>query len=419
LNLVSDPSRLDLPADLRDWVEASARGSLLSATRHLAGASRSAWNLEVDGAEGRCALFLLRDKGDGGGSSKDAAVLKALGATPLPVPRVVGVSEELAAVLLERVQGRSDFPAVDHESEREPTARHLMELTGVLHCLDPERLSIPHLEVPSTAQDCASWSLLQSRNALRALGQAADPFFDFALDWLEANIPSEVSRYSLVHSDMGPGNFLYSGGAVTGIIDWEVAHFGDPMEDLAAISVRDMATPVGSLAQRLREYEQSCGIPVDLERVHYYRALVLVRNSLMIGLGLAHPAEGFDVPQMTMYQTLLMRAAALVLCDNLGAERPAVQSSVSRLGSEPLDRSVFDEHEAREIRELLGGTVPETGREPREIDAVLRSALAAREQTAAWRICVACYFAQRMHRLAFRRQKLMGPLYGRLPQSLE
>jgi len=419
LNLVADPGQLDLPADLRDWVEAVASGPLLSATPHLAGGSRSAWNLEVAGAAGRCALFLLRDKRDGGGSSKDAAVLRALAATPLPVPRVVGVSEELAAVLLERVEGRSDFPAVDHESDREPTARHLMELTGVLHCLDPGQLRIAHLEVPNTAQDCASRSLSQSRSALRALGQSADPFFGFALDWLEANIPGEVSRYSLVHSDMGPGNFLYQGGAVTGIIDWEVAHFGDPMEDLAAISVRDMATPIGSLAQRLREYEESCGIPVDLERVHYYRALVLARNSLLIGLGLAHPAEGFDVPQMTMYQTLLMRAAALVLCDNLGVERPALDSSVSLLESESPDRGVPREHESQEIRELLGGTVPETGREPREIDAAFRSALATREQPAAWRERVACYFARRMHRLAYRRQQLMGPLYGRLPQPLE
>ncbi|MFK7898972.1 MAG: hypothetical protein AB8G23_24295, partial [Myxococcota bacterium] len=44
--------------------------------------------------------------------------------------------------------------------------------------------------------------------------------------------------------------------------------------------------------------------------------------SLMIGLGLAHPAEGFDVIEMTMYQTLLARAATLVLCDNLAVARP-------------------------------------------------------------------------------------------------
>ena len=170
---------------------------------------------------------------------------------------------------------------------------------------------------------------------------------------------------------MGPGNFLHQDGRITGIVDWEVAHYGDPMEDLAAIAVRDMATPVGSLSLRLHEYEQSCGIEVDLDRIHYYRALVLVRNSLMIGLGLAHPADGFDVDEMTMYQTLLVRAAALVLCDNLGVERPSVEGALSTPDEAP---SALDD--------------PST-------------------------------FARRMHRLAFERRRLMGPLYERLPQPLE
>lgn len=451
---------IDLPAPLRDWVESATGSSLVSAARHFAGASRDAWNVDIAKNDEVRPLFLLSDKGRGEGSARDASVLCALAGSPIPVPKVVARDEALGALLLERIPGRSDFPSVDHESEREPTARHLMELTGRLHRLDPGSLRIPHLSLPISAADCARGPLEQAKNAASALGEAADPFFSFALGWLERNVPLRVSQIALVHSDMGPGNFLFQAGRVTGIVDWEVAHFGDPMEDLAAIAVRDMATPIGHLPTRLEQYQASCGTEVDLERVGYYRALVLTRNSLMIGLGLAHPPPSFDVVEMTMYQTLLMRGAALVLCDNLGLSRPGVpdvdsvvvevgersrmiaalrrdlaETIVPALGEglaarradgiaralETLDHEdrvggFLDEQEQDDLMSLLG----ERPSDPVAGERALREALEsiatpdARQERR-----FASYFARRLTRLAERRRPLMGPLWERLPQPLE
>ena len=154
------------------------------------------------------------------------------------------------------------------------------------------------------------------------LGDGIAPLFSFALAWLRRNVPTQVDRTSLVHSDMGPGNFLYRHGRVTAVLDWEVAHWGDAMEDLAAIAVRDMATPVGHLPTRYAEYAEASGAPVDLTRVGWYRVLVLTRNSMLIGLGLAQDDATIDRVQLTMFRTLLMRAAALALCDAVGIERP-------------------------------------------------------------------------------------------------
>ena len=368
---------IDLAADLRDWVEETVGGQVVSAKRHHAGASRMAWSVDLDRAGVRDALFLLRDKGEGGGSLRDAAVLRALAGTEVPVPTVLGVSETPGMILLERLPGRSDFPSVDREEEREETAQHLMELTARLHGLDASAMTIAHLPWPETPGESTQMALAQMQGACSALGKGADPFFSFAIAWLKENAPKEAARPSLIHSDMGPGNFLYRAGRVTGIVDWEVAHFGDPMEDLAAIAVRDMATPVGDLSTRFLEYEAASGCGVDLARVDYFRALVLVRNSLMIGLGLAHPPEGFDVAEMTMYQTLLMRGAALVLCDNLGIERP-----------EPMD-----------------------GARLREEDGTRTSRSLAPQQAAP-------FFAREMHRLAEERRVLMGGMIDRLPQRL-
>lgn len=399
VDAIGDP-RIDLPGHLRAWVEEASGARVVAAERHLAGASREAWSVDVAAEEADRygsepavemasnvafseRLFLLRDKGQGGGSARDAAVLRALEGTTVPVPRVVAASSERSALLLERLPGRSDFPSVDRESDREPTARHLMELTAKLHSLDIGGLDLPHLTRPEIPEDCARMSLDQVKRACSTLGAGADPFFEFALGWLDANVPTGATQYALVHSDMGPGNFLFADGRVTGIVDWEVAHYGDPMEDLAAIAIRDMATPVGDLPTRFAEYAMFSSNPVDLARVHYYRALVLVRNSLMIGLGLAHPAEGFNVPEMTMYQTLLMRGAALVICDNLHLARPGANESLS------------------------GDDADEFG------------ALHLPARNASERADAAKYFARRFHRLAESRRTLMGALYDRLPQPLE
>lgn len=389
---------------------------MLRAAAHVGGASRSAWAIDVldDRARAPRYLFMLRDKGKGGGSLRDAAVLRALAKTDVPVPAVVGSCEARSLLLLQRIPGRSDYPPLDAPSECEPIARHLMELTARLHALDVTCLSIAHLDVPRSPEDCARGTLAQARAAATALGSAADPFFELALAWLDANVPTNVRRYALVHSDMGPGNFLFEDSRVTGIVDWEVAHFGDPMEDLAAIAIRDMATPIGSLAKRFDEYEASSGTRVDLRRVHYYRALVLVRNSLMIGLGLAHPTEDLDVGEMTMYQTLLMRAAALVLCDNLGVDRPNADDA--RAVPPGASASALGRQEREDAAALLGlDPVPAELPDAESIDIALRVAIAKRSAPQAE---LARYFARRMHRLARRNEPLLGPLFERLPQPL-
>ena len=75
------------------------------------------------------------------------------------------------------------------------------------------------VSVPTSARACALEQLTPVRQAVDSLGDRADPLFGFALDWLERNIPSKLDRVSLVHSDMGPGNFLAQAGRVTAIVE--------------------------------------------------------------------------------------------------------------------------------------------------------------------------------------------------------
>ena len=69
----------------------------------------------------------------------------------------------------------------------------------------------------------------------------ADPLTHYGLDWLSRFAPESVARVSLVQGDTGPVNFMFQGDRVSAVIDWELGHFGDPMEDLGNIAVREGA----------------------------------------------------------------------------------------------------------------------------------------------------------------------------------
>jgi aminoglycoside phosphotransferase (APT) family kinase protein len=59
------------------------------------------------------------------------------------------------------------------------------------------------------------------------------PIIRAAIRWLRANPPPPAQKLSVIHGDYRSGNFLYDGeGEIHGILDWEMSHLGDPLEDL-------------------------------------------------------------------------------------------------------------------------------------------------------------------------------------------
>lgn len=346
-----DPSLCD---GLAAWIEVEAGGRIERAVRAGDGASRQAFAVDVRSAAGEwLELFCLRDATSGsGGSQRDAAVLRALAGTAVPVPRVVASSPVHSAVLLERVGGRSDYPNVDDEAEREPTAGDLMRVASALHALDPDRLAIEHLGPPPDPARAVLDEAARQRATLDALlaslGGDAHPAQRLAASWL-AQSPPRARRISLVHSDFGPGNFLAAKGRITAVLDWEVAHWGDPMEDLAALAVRDMATPVGPLVRRYAEYRAAGGAEADLAAIAWYRIFILARNTALIALGLRRPLDPVVREPLERFSLLLRRALAFCLCDVSGAPRPGEAGPVE---SEDGTASSLRASAARLAREL-------------------------------------------------------------------
>ena len=63
------------------------------------------------------------------------------------------------------------------------------------------------------------------------------PAVELGLRWLRANAP-EPAEPRLVHGDFRLGNFIVDEDGLAAVIDWELAHLGDPAEDIGWLCIR-------------------------------------------------------------------------------------------------------------------------------------------------------------------------------------
>lgn len=270
-----------LDARIVDWIGTTVGTKIERIERALA--RREAWAVDVARAgASNLELFLrLAREGDpansGAALARETRVVRALAGTGIPVPAVHGVLPDPHAVVFERVPGRSDLHAMP-VPQQDAVYRHYLEILGRLHGLDPARLDLD-FEPPRSAVECA----MAEVDALASgVLSPSRPLARFGVEWLRRNAPKTVARVALVHGDAGIANFLFVGDRITSVIDWEWAHLGDPMEDLGSLCVHASFSPSGDWPALLPHYEASSGIPVELDKVRYYRVHNLARSVLAL-----------------------------------------------------------------------------------------------------------------------------------------
>ncbi|MGH8595359.1 MAG: DUF6285 domain-containing protein [Gammaproteobacteria bacterium] len=100
---------------------------------------------------------------------------------------------------------------------------------------------------------------------------------DYTARWLLAHLP-ETPRATLVHGDFRNGNLMVTADGIVAVLDWEIAHLGDPMRDLGWLCTnswrfgqRELPVGgVGSYADLFAGYAAITGIPVDPAHVRFW-----------------------------------------------------------------------------------------------------------------------------------------------------
>jgi aminoglycoside phosphotransferase (APT) family kinase protein len=263
------------------WVE-QVTGGRLTGWRPITGGNRCrSWAVDVV-APGPCpAALYLRYQPPRPPSVepytvwREARVYQALRERGVTMPELIAIHPEVQAILTERAPGRADFrraPASDQAS----IALDFIHALAALHRTRADPRLTAQLTQGRTIGDCVREELSVWRAMYEETGES-DILIDFALDWLEQSTPEPEGLPVLVHGDAGPGNFLFANGHMTALLDWELAHMGDPMEDLAWFSMRSVMEPVPNFAACLAAYARETGAPIDLARVRYHRVFVCAR----------------------------------------------------------------------------------------------------------------------------------------------
>ncbi|GAA3456539.1 phosphotransferase family protein [Dactylosporangium matsuzakiense] len=207
---------------------AAALGApVLGLERLTGGSSREVWAFE---SAGRRLILLSDPPGErrGGGAGFEAGVLRAVRAAGVAAPEPVAVVP--GGLVLERLDGetvpRRILDGLTGGAAGARLARQCGEALGRLHTVDPSAVA----GLPDEDR------LVGYRASLDRLDPDR-PVLELAYRWLLEHRPPH-RRTTVVHGDFRLGNFVVGGDGLIGVLDWESAHRGDPLEDLGWIAVR-------------------------------------------------------------------------------------------------------------------------------------------------------------------------------------
>jgi aminoglycoside phosphotransferase (APT) family kinase protein len=269
--------------DMAAAVEALLGSSVKSIRRLSAGASRAMWAVDTVDADGTIRPLIVRT--DPRGASRptppvpEGTLLRAAADAGVPVPRVVAEDDE--HLVVERIEGETIPRKILRDDEYAPALPKLAaqcgEALAAIHSIPLDR--VPGLDAQPDVVE--TWRAL-----LDAFGQP-HPTFELALRWLDERRPPATGA-AVVHGDFRNGNLIVGSDGLRAVLDWELAHVGDPMEDLGWLCVKawrfGVGRPVGGFGVReelFAAYQQASGRAVDAGVVRWWEVLGTLKWGIM------------------------------------------------------------------------------------------------------------------------------------------
>jgi aminoglycoside phosphotransferase (APT) family kinase protein len=273
----------------------SGATGVVNAVRLSGGASQETWSFDIIHPAGNIGAILRRSpQGYGAaparaaGLNAEAVLMRRAYDAGVPSPRVLHVLEpqdELGVgFIMERVEGETIPRKILRDGQfaqaRPKLARQLGKVLALIHGLE-----LPQL--PELRQMTAAKEIAELERDYRGFDWPR-PVFELALRWLCDHDPGPSGETTLVHGDFRHGNLIIGPDGVRAVLDWELAHTGDPMEDLGWICVNswrfgEIDKPVGGFGSReelFAGYEEA-GRRVDPARVTFWEVMGTLRWGVM------------------------------------------------------------------------------------------------------------------------------------------
>ena len=272
-----------MPADLVEGLAAVLGATEISGlTRLSGGASRDTWSFEAD----RQPLILQRQReGDERDMATEIAAVRAASAAGVPSATLVTASTDpthlgAAYMISTRVAGETTPRKILRDEQFDRARRalpaQLAHALAAIHAIRPT--NIPGI-VETDQVD-------RYREVLDTLGHP-HPTFELTFRWLEAN-RAPLTGGVVVHGDFRLGNVIVDHDGLRAVLDWELVHLGDPMEDLGWMCVKAWrfgsshpVAGVGDYQQLFDAYETATGSPVHAANVRWWEVLGTLKWGIM------------------------------------------------------------------------------------------------------------------------------------------
>ncbi len=237
----------------------------------------------------------------GAAMADEATLVRAAGAAGVPVADVLAATDDPGplgggAMVVRRVSGEALAQTILRDERfagaREGLVGAAASALAAIGRIDPDSPGLGWLRHDDPLD------LLEVLH--RGLGRA-QPVVELTLRWLAANRPTAPAAPRVVHGDFRLGNFMVDpdSGRLAAVLDWELAHLGDPAEDLAWACVKAwrFAGPapvmgLGGVDAWLAAYDGAGGDAPDLDRLRWWLVYGTLRWAVICELQAAAHLSG-------------------------------------------------------------------------------------------------------------------------------
>ena len=332
---------------IADYLATKLPGASDIAVRNLfripGGQSRETWSFDAvwqeNGKPAERGMILRRDPDASLLDSNEGLefrVMAAVGAHGVPVPEMFWLEPDVSWLdrpfcMMQRIDECEASPQkvlLDPRlfPVRQQIADQFVDILARIHHIDWRAAGLDFITPPVDEASCGRaeierWEAIVAQESLDP-----QPVLRAAFRWMRRNLPKPAERIVLVHADYRTGNFLaHPSGEIRGILDWEMTHLGDSLEDVGWACIRPWRWMgnelIGGLMERadfFRKYEAASGFTVDEPSVRFWEVLGNVKLAAIFLTGGRSYCEGRTRSPMMAFLGRNVQRLELEVMDLMG-----------------------------------------------------------------------------------------------------